>query len=395
MKRQEDIYYLFSMIRYGLSGGEPPTAPAGADWEYLYRICRSHKIEEMVCYAAEKLPETDRPPAEIMEKLESTWEKATAKEAVQYFSLEELLDAFEEAGVDCMPLKGALLKQFYPRPDIRKMADLDILYKREQEEKVDEILLGKGYVCAHKSKYDTVYFRKPYMNVEMHHALVEKGEQGADYYKNVWERLGTINGKNHIYGFSWEDYYIYMITHAAKHMGNGGTGIRSLVDLMQFLTAMEEQMDWEYTDRELEKIGLTKFERHMKRLVEIWFYGGESTLFYDGLTEYMVDGGIYGTMENYKVNHVVCLNGSRQGFMWGKLRAQLETIFLPFVHMKQQYSYLERYPALLPAAWIQRIFRTLFKKRGRASQVLHDFDVDKAAAVRRKRMLDELGLQKE
>ena len=53
MEKREDLYYLFGLIRYGLSGGEKPAAAGAPDWEYLYNVCRRHKIEEMVCVAAE------------------------------------------------------------------------------------------------------------------------------------------------------------------------------------------------------------------------------------------------------------------------------------------------------------------------------------------------------
>ena len=39
--------------------------------------------------------------------------------------------------------------------------------------------------------------------------------------------------------------------------------------------------------------------------------------------------------------------------------------------MKYGYPYLEKYPLLLPVAWMHRILRNSFRKKDRAIKVLH------------------------
>ena len=47
----------------------------------------------------------------------------------------------------------------------------------------------------------------------------------------------------------------------------------------------------------------------------------------------------------------------------GQVKVWLTAIFLPYETIKLQYKYLEKYPILLPVAWIQRIFQNLFQKK--------------------------------
>lgn len=73
------------------------------------------------------------------------------RDEIQHHSLLALLDAFEEEGIDCLPLKGIWMKQFYPDPSLRMMADLDILYRPEQLKKVESVLFCGGITSTRRS----------------------------------------------------------------------------------------------------------------------------------------------------------------------------------------------------------------------------------------------------
>ena len=73
-----------------------------------------------------------------------------ARDAVQAFSQEELLEAFEKEGISVLPLKGILMKRFYPVTSMRMMADLDILYETGRGKEVEAVLTDLGYYCDHR-----------------------------------------------------------------------------------------------------------------------------------------------------------------------------------------------------------------------------------------------------
>lgn len=392
MKRNVEWRYLFDIIRYSLSGGECPVAEGKLDWEYLYKLCKAHKIEAMVCNGVEHMAKEQQPPEKIMEKLKKKRKMETFRDAIQQLSLEELLDAFETEGIDCIPLKGILMKQFYPDTSLRMMADLDILYRPEQEEDVHRILLSKGYYCDHKDGSHNVYFRKPVMNIEMHHKLVPGASVLSDYYEKVWERAELQEGKNHTYRFRWEDYYIFMLVHLCKHFRFGGSGIRSVVDIWIFMEQMENQLDWNYIKGELKKIQMEAFDSHIRKLADIWFRGSSSTEFYHTLTEFMVNSGVYGTIKNRSVHQVGNDVKNRRSIWLAQVRRKQQFIFLPLKYIQMQYPWLEKYPILLPVAWIMRVFRTIFRKKGRASKVLRSMTVNDNDIACRRELFDELGI---
>lgn len=88
---------------------------------------------------------------EVMEKLQNKRKLESFRDEIQHHSLLALLDAFEEEGIDCLPLKGIWMKQFYPDPSLRMMADLDILYRPEQLEKVESVLFCGGITSTRRS----------------------------------------------------------------------------------------------------------------------------------------------------------------------------------------------------------------------------------------------------
>lgn len=208
------------------------------------------------------------------------------------------------------------------------------------------------------------------------------------YYDNIWERLELEPGMSYIYRLKWEDFYIFMIAHLAKHFQSGGSGIRSVIDVQQFLDKMEEKLDWKYIDEELRKIELTQFEQHMKNLTAIWFGGEKETEFYAQLREFIQNSGIYGTLENLGVQRAV--RAGRKGWK-GKMQMWLNVIFLPYKEMKMQYPYLLKCPVLLPIAWIQRFFRIIFLRRKKAKRILSSMNAESDVVKAHQELFEKLG----
>lgn len=296
---------LFQIIRVSLFDSDEFEINAEADWKLIYRISREHKIHTILCRGLEKISSKDKIPEKMIGKLEELWQIERAKDAVQKYSIDEILDAFEDVWTTKVHLK-------------------------------------KGYTS--------------------------------------------------IYEFSWEDYYIYMLVHLAKHIKLGGSGIRSIIDIKIFLDKKKEELNWDYVKEELKKLHLSQFEYWMRQLSEVWFGTEKTTPLYDELTEFIVDSGTYGTIKNYHASHVVELGGKNQNLSVGKIRSKLEIIFLPYEGMQEQYLYLEKFPFLLPVAWIQRIFRTIVWRKDKITSTLQSTNIEQDRLEKVKKVMDALEL---
>ena len=110
------------------------------------------------------------------------------------------------------------------------------------------------------------------------------------------------------------------------------------------------------------------------------------------MTAFIIKSGVYGTTENISIRQVVSKNKNSKTLTRGKFLARMKLIFLPYEYMHLSYKYLDKFPWLLPVAWVQRILRTLFKKRGRASEVLATVNVDEKKALANQEIYRELNI---
>lgn len=353
--------YIIHLLSSVLCDAKPQSPPLDMDWEELFRQSFRHSIANMICYALERLDLEEQPALDVMDRFRKEQKKAIAKEAFTHIAVELILQRFEENKIVCMPLKGYLIKDLYPKPDMRLMADIDIYFQNEQTEKVREVMTELGYTLKHQGGNHDVYYRMPYMNIEMHRRLVSESSPYSGYLSKTWERGFRKPGCEYIYQLSLEDFYIYLLIHLTKHFCGGGTGIRSFMDIWVYRCCYREKMHWSYIKDELKKIGLSEFVEKVHGLIDIWFDNGQDHELYREMTAYIFSSGTYGTRQHSVISS---LRDQREKTKrMPKFLFWMKKIFLPLELMKNAYPLLNKNPWLLPVCWVQRGFKCLLYKR--------------------------------
>ena len=153
-------------------------------------------------------------------------------------------------------------------------------------------------------------------------------------FENIWERCTNWEGYEYSRRMPWEDYYVYMVGHMAKHFRYGGIGLRMLLDFYVFEKCLQESCDWQYVEYHLKKAKLFLFAQTM--------------------SSFLKDGGSKGTI-------------------WkNRILIYIHVLFPPLDGMKQMYPYLEKYPFFLPAAWFQRLMKKTLFERQKSREVWKD-----------------------
>ncbi len=296
-----------------------------------------------------------------------------------------------------LPLKGIILKDYYPSVGMRQMSDNDILFDEDAWKRVEKHMISEGYEAESvgKGNHD-VYQKPPVYNFEMHRSLYGKGydESWVEYYSDIKERLmpdeivhigdadyavnnacGGI-GENTGYGYhmSDEDFYIYITSHAYKHYSGSGTGLRTLLDFYAYLNAKEATLHFDYIQTECKKLGIDDFEQHNRILCRKVFAPQRTynqAFFKQSLSadewemlQYYLSSGVYGTFERMVTNRMEKQKKADGKKNLSKLSYYRHRVF-PGMELYENYPLLVKHKWLIPAYWFYRIVRLLFSKKRR------------------------------
>lgn len=340
----EDLVYL---SRCAVNGEKPDVQKIGSSSEDLYEAAEKHMLTSAVGMALDSAGIRN-------ENFIKAVAAAQRRNALLDADRTKVLAAMEEAGIWYMPLKGVILKDMYPRYGMRQMGDNDILFDPARRADVRTIMekLGFSVVEYEKDNHD-IYFKKPVSNFEMHVYLIDGqlNNQLMTYYLNVKDRL--LKDEDNLYGyhFSDNDFYLFLLAHEYKHYMQGGTGLRSLLDIYVYLKQKRNEMDWDYIRQETEKMGMADFEP-LNRSLSMHLFGEESlTESEKRMYDYMLSSGAHGTVENDMANQIK--TKGQFGFFLSRLT-------LPYENMLYEYPVLKKAPYLYPIMWVWRLIRKFF-----------------------------------
>ncbi len=303
------------------------------------------------------------------------------------FTYEQICGAFEESGIEYMPLKGAVIRNYYKTPWMRTSCDVDILVRKECLEKAIACLTEAfGYTEKEHNTHDVSLFSKSGQHIELHFDLVEEGRarDAIKVLKNVWENASLKKGKKSFYEMSDEFFYFYHIAHMAKHFEVGGCGIRPFIDL--WLLDKFEGSDEGQRNALLEKCGLLNFADVARRLSKCWMEGCEIDTVTEKMQNLILSGGVYGTSEN-RVALQQTKKGGRIGYIFSRL-------FIPYDKLKRYYPVLEKHRWLTPIMQVRRwgmLFRPGVAQMAK-KEIVANNNIEKSSADDMNVFLNEIGL---
>lgn len=308
--------------------------------------------------------QTDERWSEVKGLLKQAYDRAVHQGMVQEYEFQTLLEEMERDGIDCLPLKGWVMREYYPDPLMRSMGDLDVLVREMDSRRMQEWMEARGYSAESMdpTTHDS-YTKPPCFNIELHHCLVGKIYlQQTAWQENglasLWRKEYRMEGKKHVYRFSDEDFLVFHLLHFYKHFTRSGVGIRPLVDLFVFLQAKEDGLDRDYLKHQLDALHLAAFSEQMKRMAFKCLKGQQLNEADQMVVDYLTHSGIYGETATVKTARMFwdqkkSVGQTRRHIFWSKC-------FLNLDAMKKIYPQLNRMPWLLPFYWMVRIGRIVF-----------------------------------
>lgn len=264
----------------------------------------------------------------------------------------KLCAALEKAQIPFLPLKGSVIRAYYPEPWMRTSCDIDVLVRREDLERAVSFLVQEErYAEKERATHDVSLFTQTGIHVELHFDLVEEGRanDAIDVLRSVWDNVAP--GENSAYRYEMKDafFYFYHIAHMAKHFENGGCGIRPFIDL--WILDHIKDVDLSARDALLSQSKLLKFTNVCRSLSEVWFGDKEADEVSLWMQNFLLHGGAYGSTDNR-----VSLQQKKKGGRFGYI---LSRVFIPYAKLKRYYPVLEKHRWLMPVMQVRRWFMLL------------------------------------
>lgn len=384
---QRTIQILFALLRSAICGTklteEERNTYSPEQLRDLLKISSKHDLVHLLVLGLKE--------NELIAKENVELEKYILKAVYRYerirYEYENLCLALEEAKIPFLPLKGSVIRRYYPQAWMRTSCDIDVLVHREDLEKaVSHLVTHHKYVEKERATHDVSLFTQNGVNVEIHFDLVEEGRanNAISVLSDVWENVYLHENSAYWYDMTDEFFYFYHIAHMAKHFENGGCGIRPFIDL--WILNRMKNVDVSECDALLSKGGLLKFSNASRALSEVWFGVKEP----DGLTlqmqDFLLQGGVYGSTDNR-----VALQQKKKG---GRLRYILSRVFIPYAKLKRYYPVLEKHRWLMPVMQIRRWFMLLKPDVAKMAkrEMTVNCAIDKAKSEEMNAFLERIGL---
>lgn len=376
----------FSIIRSAFcSEGERALSFDLSDEELsrMVKIASSHDIVHLLAIGLEKCGIEKR---DVFDPSQGVFTAIFRYEQLTH-EYETLCKTLEKGKIPFMPLKGSVIRKYYPDAWMRTSCDVDVLVKKEDLEKASELLCRElGYKVNGRATHDVSMTTKSGISVELHFDLVEEGRahKACEILSTVWERALPRDGGKYLYEMSDELFYFYHVAHMAKHFESGGCGVRPYIDLW-ILDGIDT--DIQKRNELLSKGGLLHFANVARELSRVWMDGAQHSAVSLKMSSFILRGGVYGSSEN-RVNLMQKHKGGKLGYL-------LSRMFIPYERLVRYYPVLEKHRWLMPVMQIRRwfmLFDPAVRKMARR-EISVNASTKPEGAEAMGRFLSEIGLE--
>ena len=400
-----DIYNCFlGIIQSSLSGSDYFWDPVKASfhWKKLFDLAEIHHLLPLMtdqlyrCESFQRDIIRNRQGLLLEDKVKKSLELITGQ-MVRTDRFVELCQYLGELDLVPTVVKGITLRSYYMRPEYRISIDEDFYVEDKDFARYHQALLDFGLQSVGKNDdlqnlCETAYEDiDTHLHIELHKQLIPESSAAYGHLNRYFtsshrsteirEIRSPINSTRtaQIKTLSPSDHLFFLILHAYKHFAHSGFGIRQICDICILSEIDGWRIGW---DTLWNKCRDTKLEYFTAAIFKI----GEKYLGFDRekahfpnsqdislvdeqpLLKDILNGGVYGTSSRKRIHssnitlQALAENKPGKKHLPGNV---MHAVFLPLSSMKRKYPYLEKYPIMLPAAWIHRIARYIKENHNR------------------------------
>ena len=322
--------------------------------EELYMVSKNHDLAHVVAVALKKhgLMKHD--------KFSKKYVKQMHAALMRYESIKheqnQIYQVFEKEGITFVPLKGSVIRKYYPDRWMRTSTDIDILVKEKELEKAKAALKKKLEYAEGRQRYHDVSMYAPSgVLLELHFQITENMKNIDKSLKKVWNYVKPMEEGRYRSVMTPEYLLFHSYAHMVYHFVNGGCGVRFVVDswILEHSLTYDEAVFWKLC----KESKIDTFVESVRKLARIWFADEKHNDMSKKMQTYIITGGVFGTMETKVM--------ARKTQTAGHYRYLLTRVFIPYQEFCSSYPILEKMPWLYPYYAVKRLFKIFNKQIAR------------------------------
>jgi len=360
------------LICYGsMKEAEPPDCSGFQQWEELFKLSSMHNLIPVVYTALSD----SNVKKDISLEAYGNFQKAAGvqclRQAVSNKKLALLINAMNCAGVHAIVFKGCALSSLYKESAARISCDSDILISRADYCKAVKVLEGQGYTYQKSDSQEEIKaFVSKGLDVDLHlriwGSIKSKHIAAVEPLEiDSFEKSRTFMlGDTPVRTLGYEEHFIYLIVHFAKHFVTKGMGIRHLLDITLYYNEYEENINtnrvWNtISDMGFEQLCLNVFTiccEYFKMSRSIFIEDKKIRNLVEPLLDDIIDAGAFGSAPERSTTFSVVKESYYLGLKHN--RGPLLFLHMLFPHpiaLPKRYLYAQKHRFLLPAAWLHRL----------------------------------------
>lgn len=367
------------------------------DLVYIYKMSEIHHVVPMIYNATYN--------EDFFKECDANFKAMFKSSAFRYIFSQiqrtnhflEVYKKLSEKNIKILVFKGIIFRNMYNNPDDRISSDEDILIKKEDYEKVKEFFLSEGFEFIDKGEECAYFSKSTGLCIEVSTSLFSHESKAYGHlnklFEDVFEKSIKINiDKIDILTLSHEQHLIYIVFHNMKHFLTGGFGIRQVADFSKYIETYGEYINWEKFWSDLKDLNYDTFALNLIEISLKYLGFNDDKITYpanitsfdelknsqkyyinsESLINDILDAGVFGasTMDR-KHTALMTLDAVEDK----KKSNRLKAVFPNVNYLKDNYTYLQKYPILLPVAWGQRILSYL--KKNKTSSYINTMELGK------------------
>ncbi len=351
-----------------------PSAPVDVDWGELKTLAKTHAVAGIIGHMFANAADI---PADISQTFRKKAFSTVMVSSAHIALGDRTIAALNEAGIDCTPFKGAVIRKYYPVEELRTFSDIDILVAEEKLEEAHNVMIAQGFSHT-DGKVGVRGYNKDGFVFEIHTTLAgdmqDLETEETEFFSAAAE---SVKGNN-ICTLKKELHFVYCIWHLVKHLSGSGAGVRMFMDIAVLLDSYGIE-DWDEVSFWLSALGITKAACSIFLLCRKMFgtyipngFGAEikeSAL--ESALQYILTGGIFGysarsTGSARLRNQLAADEGA------SKSRIILNMFFPTAQYVAKLYPWYSGKAIWLPFMWLWRWIHILFTRRKSSLRSLSD-----------------------